>query len=78
MVINYTAKQAAADTYQGPMDGFRGIVTRAAKKAIDKFNSGGTPTAYQCPGCGEKFNKKTALQHAIDCGDLRSDVADSL
>ena len=59
-------------TYQGPLDGFRGEVTRAAQKAIERNKN-------VCPACGARCPKQAdRLEHATACSELRDDSAAGL
>jgi hypothetical protein len=58
-------------TYQGPLEGFRGEVTREATRVLRQARG-------ICPGCGEPVKRGTEQAHAIDCGELRADVANEL
>lgn len=59
-------------SYQKPSEGFRGEVTKAAMKAI--IHNG-----HCCPACGIACPRYEDYRtHALDCLELRADVADRL
>jgi len=65
--------------YNGPNDGFRGEVKRAALTALRHYNNDpAIGNRWECPSCGETLNKADAEDHAESCTTLRSDVADKL
>lgn len=65
----------ASSSYQGPHEGFRGEVTRACLRLLRSLVRRGRVT---CPGCHESISKDHLTEHAINCIELRSDVAHNL
>lgn len=57
--------------WQGPMEGFRGVITRASMADIKQNGN-------VCPSCNQNIGRKKEdiQEHAIGCFDLRADVAE--
>jgi len=58
--------------YQGPNEGFRREVKKAAIKVLKEYNKD------HCPSCLEIVTPDEYEKHAESCIELRSDVASNM